>query len=62
MHRELESCHPKTVVGVALFMLNQWMPKEYQDEFRKHEHEIAQLVNKTNTNIKDKQERIRHLE
>lgn len=31
VHRELESCHPLTVVGVALFMLNQRMPRKFVD-------------------------------
>jgi len=31
VHTELESCHPLTVVGVALFMLNSNMPKEFEE-------------------------------
>lgn len=62
VHRELESCQPKTVVGVALFMLNQWMPRQYVEEFHKNETEIANLIDKTCNNIKEKHDRIRHLE
>lgn len=61
VHRELESCHPLTVVGVALFMLNSRMPKQYQ-EHKRSDQEISDLIERGLNNIKEKYERIRALE
>ena len=43
---EIESCHPLTVIGVALLMLNQRMPARFNDQRRISKAEIGELVGK----------------
>lgn len=63
VHRELESCHPLTVVGVALFMVNSRMPAKFI-EHKRSEQEISDLIGRGRglNNIKEKHERIKSYE
>jgi len=56
---ELQSCQPKTIVGVALFMLNQRLSSSRFSEYKIQEQSIADVVGKGLANIKEKWERIK---
>jgi hypothetical protein len=56
---ELQSCQPKTIVGVALFMLNQRLGSSRFSEYKVQEQSIADVVGKGLANIKEKWERIK---
>ena len=69
IHREghLEGCQPLTIVGVALYMLNNRVGGPYRDsqkfaEYKKLDQEIADCVKKGMATIKAKYEKIKHLE
>ena len=65
IHKELESCQPLTVVGVALFMINNRINTEQIPyslrfaQYKKSEQDIAEVVGKGLANIKEKCERIK---
>ena len=69
IHREghLEGCQPLTIVGVALFMLNNRIGGPYRDgqkfaDYKKSDQEIADCVKKGMATIKAKYEKIKDLE
>ena len=62
LREELQSCHPMTIIGVALYMLNQRMPKKYVKQHQITVKKISELVGKQSYSIKQWHSRVRSLE